>query len=219
MKPFLPSSRRVLRAFGFSLIEILAVVTIVGVLLAFTAPYVAGILASTRLKTASDSIEALLLEAQSVAVMFNTDVELRLYETRDLIDPDGAPALRRLQLHTLRFPSAKVIDEAEPEAAPEEESTFVPMGSPVTLDHSIEISSASKFTSLVDLGFEDDPADAHGRYVALRFRSDGTPRLQPNQPWFLTLHEKDALKHADKLKNFVTLQIDAVTGRLRDFQP
>ena len=205
---------------AFSLIEVLAVVAIVAVLLASTAPYVSGIVTATRLRTAAEIVHGQLLEAQSMAVMFNTDVELRLYEAPDLIDQAATPALRRLQILTLR-PPISIADPKPGEEPPAEEepTTFSPIGSFITLDHSIEISAQSKYTSLVDLGYQDDPGDTQGRYIALRYRSDGTPRLLPNQPWFLTLHEKGALDHAEKPTNFITLQIDPSTARLRTFQP
>ncbi len=199
---------------GFTLLEILVVVSILAVLAMVSAPYIAGIAASARLRTAADTVHNRLLEAQSLAILFNTDVELRLYEVADLID--GRTTLRRLRILTLRPPED---DPAAAAAANTTTDVFEPVGAVTSLDQEIEISTDVKLSSIINLGFTPSTSDRYGQYIALRFHADGSPALLPAKPWFLTLHEKDAHLNEKKLKNFVTLQIDAATGRLRTFQP
>lgn len=195
---------------GFTLIEILVVVSILAVLAVASAPYIAGIAAAARLRTAADTVQNRLLEAQSLAILFNTDAELRLYEVEDLLG--GRPTLRKLRILTLRPPEYETPATTTTDA-------FEPVGAMTSLDLEIEISADAVHSSIIDLGFQDSTADIYGRYIALRFHSDGSPALQPAKPWFLTLHEKDAHLRDKKIQNFVTLQIDPATGRLRTFQP
>ena len=194
---------------GFTLIELIVVVSIITVIAVLSAPYIAGMAASARLRTAAEAVQNRLMEAQSLAILFNTDAELRVYEAADLID--GRPTLRKLRIHTLR----------PPEDVPNAPATdvFEPIGAVTSLDQEIEISADAARSSIIDLGFQESASDIYGRYIALRFHSDGSPALQPARPWFLTLHEKDAQLRHTKLKNFVTVQIDAATGHLRTFQP
>jgi uncharacterized protein (TIGR02596 family) len=201
-------------AAAFTMIEMIAVVSIVAVLITFSAPYVTGVLNATRLRTAADTVYNRMLEAQSLALLFNTDVELRLYEVPDLIDSTSRPTLRKLRVLTLQPP------DVDDEAATASGGVFEPVGAITHLEQGVEINPAPEYSSIIDLGFVDAPEeDAHGRYVAVRFRSDGSASLLPGKPWFLTLHEKDAHLRGTKLRNFVTIQIDPATGRLRSFQP
>ncbi len=196
---------------GFSLVEIIVVVAILTVAAVLSAPYIAGMAAAARLRTAADAVQNRLLEAQSLAILFNTDAELRLYEAEDLVG--GRSTLRKLRILTLRPPE----DDSGGGATPA--SVFEPVGAITSLDQEIEISTDSVRSSIMELGFQDSSTDIYGRYIALRFHSDGSPALQPTKPWFLTLHEKDAQLREPRLRNFVTVQIDPATGRLRSFQP
>ncbi len=202
-----PSVRN--RQHGFSIVEIIAVVAILTVAAVLSAPYIAGMAAAARLRTAADAVQNRLLEAQSLAILFNTDAELRFYEAEDLVG--GRLTLRKLRILTLRPPED---DSSETPA-----SLFEPVGAITSLDQEIEISMDSRRSSIMDLGFQDSTTDIYGRYIALRFHSDGSPALQSSKPWFLTLHEKDAQLRDHRLRNFVTVQIDPATGRLRSFQP
>ncbi len=87
---------------GFTLIEIVAVVTIITVVIAVTAPQVGGVFTAVRLRTDADAVYSKLLEAQSLAVLFITDAELRLYEVPDLVGERAT--LRKLRILTLRPP-------------------------------------------------------------------------------------------------------------------
>ncbi len=198
------------RAAAFSLVEILVVLGILAIIVTASVPYISGILTATRLRGAADTVYNRLLETQSLAMLFNTDAELRLYEVPDLIDTESRPLLRKLRILTLNPPQDETTAAAD---------VFEAVGTVTNLEDGIEVSTDIKFSSIIDLGFQTPGKDIYGRYIALRFRPDGSAVLQPGKPWFLTLHEKDAQLHGPKLKNFVTVQIDPATGHLRTFQP
>ncbi|MDB6006028.1 MAG: Verru Chthon cassette protein [Prosthecobacter sp.] len=205
------ASKHSSRAAAFSLVEILVVLGILAIIVTASVPYISGILTATRLRSAADTVYNRLLETQSLAMLFNTDAELRLYEVPDLIDTQSRPLLRKLRIFTLNPPQDETTTSAT--------DVFESVGTVTNLEEGIEVSSDIKFSSIIDLGFQTPGKDSYGRYIALRFRPDGSAVLQPSKPWFLTLHEKDAQLHGPKLKNFVTVQIDPATGRLRTFQP
>jgi type IV fimbrial biogenesis protein FimT len=64
------------RAAGFTLVEIMVVVTIVAVLGSVAAPSFTGLIASQRLKGASSDLFSALLRARSEAIKRNTEVSL-----------------------------------------------------------------------------------------------------------------------------------------------
>lgn len=202
------------RAAGFSLVEVLVVLGIVTILVTASAPYISGILTASRLRSAADTVYNRLLEAQSLAMLFNTDAELRLYETPDLIDPKSRPTLRKLRILTLNPPQNDTTGTTA--------DVYEPVGAVTSLEDGIEVSANPTYSSIIDLGYQTADSDSFGRYIALRFRPDGSAGLQPGKPWFLTLHEKGAegtQLRGTKLKNFVTVQIEPATGHLRTFQP
>lgn len=199
---------------AFSMIEMIVVVGIISILVTFAAPHISGILTATKLRNAADEVNSRLLEAQSLAVLFNTEAELRLYEVPDLIDPTRRPTLRKLRLLTLQPPDVDAV--AENAGA----GVFEVVGAATNLDQGVEINPDAEYSSIIDLGFtEPKDEDEHGRYVAVRYRSDGSAGLQTGKSWFLTLHERDAHVNGKRLKNFITLQIEPATGRIRSFQP
>lgn len=215
----LPGALRPRPAAAFTLIEMIVVIGVVSLMAAVAAPHVSSVLTATRLRTAADELHSRILEAQSLAVLFNTDSELRLYETVDMFDPTARPTVRKLRLFTLRPPTS---GSAEDTATGRDADVFDPVGNIINFESSVEISPDPKYSSVVDLGYNSSSSTANetqSRYLSLRFRPDGSVNLLPGKTWFLTVHEKDAHLNGKKLKNFVTLQIEPATGRLRSFQP
>lgn len=95
------------RQAAFSLVELVVVLGIVALLLALSAPQVAGVLNAARLRTAADSVQSRLLEARSLPMLFNTDTELRFYEVPDLVDPASRPTVRKLRILILQQPGPR----------------------------------------------------------------------------------------------------------------
>ncbi|MBB5031398.1 Verru_Chthon cassette protein D [Prosthecobacter vanneervenii] len=195
---------------AFTLVELLVVLVILAIIVAVSAPYISGIVTASRLRTASDAVYARLLEAQSLATLFNADTELRIYEAVDLIEPDSPPTLRKLRIFTVTSPQDGAASAAE---------VFEPAGAVTTLEDGMVISNERTLSSILDLGYQTHGSDIYGRYIALRFHPDGSTQLQNGKPWFLTIQENKAVPPGQKLKNFITVQIDPASGSLRTFQP
>ncbi|MDB6117567.1 MAG: Verru Chthon cassette protein [Verrucomicrobiaceae bacterium] len=198
---------------AFTLIEILLVVLILGGLLTITAPAIQGVVASSRLRDSASVIASELFEAQQLAITLGTETEVRFYQLPDPMDSDPAPLIRKLQVLTLSQPADG------PQTGKSDGGVFVPTGSPASLGGGVMISSSSSLSSIVGLGFRTDKDDRIGRFVAVRFHTDGSTSLSPEKEWFLTVLERKASRSPVKPKNFVTLQIDAASGHVRSFQP
>ena len=89
--PFSSASRR-----GFSLIEMLVVVSIVVMLMALATPALTRTLQASRLSSAGESMMGSLAEAQQTAFSTNTPVEVRFFSFIE--DLDQAPVYHSYQL-------------------------------------------------------------------------------------------------------------------------
>ena len=187
---------------GFTLIELLVVVAVIALLLAVAVPPLVGAAGASRLTSAGDLLLNSLSEVQMQAVASDSEVEVRFYEQRDASSPDAAARLRSFQV--LTPVSEGAVD-------------FIPAGPPVRFSEGIVISSKEKLTSLVESGFRE--GEDGGRHLAVRFLPDGSTNLDPSSQWFLTLVEAPDETRDGVPANFYTVQIDAVTGRLRTFRP
>ncbi len=198
---------------GFTLLEVMVVIGIIAILLAAAAPAIQGSLAGARLRDTGTLVYNQILEAQQLALELGTDTEVRLYQAPDVEDARELPALRKIQVFVLS-PSP---DGAEAAGG---RPVFRPAGHAEAFPSSLVVSSKRVFTSLVELGLQTDATQPSlGRYLAFRFHADGSTNLPPDQTWFLTVMEKSLMATGERPRNFVTLQVDPVTGRMRTFQP
>jgi uncharacterized protein (TIGR02596 family) len=196
------------RAPAFTLIEVLAVIVIVAGLMVVTAPAIQGAMKASRLRDAADLAFNQIAEAQQLALMADTETEVRIYAAKDIVSPESLPQLRKIELYALR-PSADGSGN---------DQNFEPVGRGVTLHPSMIISREAKHTSLISLGFQSDERANKGQYLAFRFHPDGSTNLGAGQEWFLTVVDEQATA-LKRHTNFITVQVDPVTGRLRTFQP
>lgn len=204
----MPSSRN--STAGFTLVELLAVMLVLVLLLALAAPALLGSMSASRLATAGDLLLNKLSEAQQLAIASDSEVEVRFYEQPDAQGADATPRLRSFQLLTLATGGDSKV-----------QARFQP-ASPVTrFGEGIVGSSKNKITSLMDLGFKTDAtvASSPGRHLSVRFLSDGSTDLAPGSRWFLTLVDAGTEARDGVPPNYYTIQIDAITGRVRSFRP
>ena len=87
---------------GFTLIEVLVVLMIIAVIVAFTIPAMGPALKGSKLRQATDELEALLAGSHQLAITENTPVEIRFFKYEDPESP-GSPRMFR------SYQSAQVI--------------------------------------------------------------------------------------------------------------
>lgn len=196
---------------GFSLIEVLAVLGILAILVAGATPPIINAIKANRLTTAADLLVGKLNEAQTLAVTFSSDVEIRFY------DADNSSH----ELAATRTDGVQVFHLADPSDAKVElpSDGFVAAGLPEKLPEGIAINRTETLSNIWNLRSGNRDRSEETPYAAIRFFPDGTTNLQETGIWHLTLVE-DRLKQSENLPpNFATIQIDPVTGWLEVYRP
>jgi uncharacterized protein (TIGR02596 family) len=197
---------------GFSLVEMLVVLLIIGIIAAFAVPVVAGVSRSSRLTRAAATVGDQLALGRQAAIARNRTVEVRFYQFADPEVPGSPSSFRALQ--TFEVINARALS---------------PLDKMQILPTAVIIDASPGLSSLVDpqkriLVSGADPLPRAGtnyHYVSLRFHPDGSTDLLPTQgPWFLTLHDEvrgDGL--AQPPANFTTMEVDPINGSVKFFRP
>ena len=220
---------------GFSLIEMLIVLTVLGVLFAVAAPNLFTLLQATGLSSEGNLVRNVLTQAQQVALAKNTDVEVRFFRMSD-------PGSAEIEEEFRAFQFFQYDDKGQLSPA----SKFYRIKSPVYISDDPKLSSLldsgansdkegkrygflspTEGTSEIFIGGEDSAVRVP--YVSFRFRADGSTDLpgrsrsadayEGGDTWFLTLVQGSAGAGGGELTNFYTIQLDPFTGRLGVFRP
>lgn len=204
-----PSTKR--RA--FTLLELLLVVGVVSVLLGLVAPTVHEALKASQLKDAANIIYNRITEARQLAMSLGTQTEVRFYRSTHRSGVSKRPLLHKVQVLALLIAAGE-------EDASSGEPVFQPTSSPESWKENIVISDDPDQSSICKLTyrFEETPA-GNQRFIAFRFHPDGSTTLPVGESWFLTVMDERHVFNGPLPKNFITLQIDPATGRVRSFQP
>ena len=203
-------TRTLSSAAGFTLVELLVVLTIVAILTALTVTGFRSVNTALSLSTASQAVTAELTTARQTALTRDQTIQVRFYQYPD---STGATTTKEYQaMQSFNYATGLPIDKV----------VFFPAN--------IMISSSTTYS--VPLGATTatpaattDPAIASngiGRnygYVSVNFKSNGTIDPQPaSPPWFITLYEKKYAATGAPV-NYTTISVDPQDGRTRMFQP
>lgn len=216
-KSFQFNARADLERRGFTLIESLSVVLVLILVIAISAPSILDVVRASRLAAAGDMLAGKMVEAQGLALTFSSDVELRIYAAESSQNPEAGPFVQLLQwTHDETLRNNEDVDSNEVR----DFAILKKIGEKLTFPEGVALSENSDLSSVWILETAvDDRLPQPRKYVAIRFRPDGTTDLPETGLWFMTLVDsKDALA-ASAPANFYTLGVDPVTANLQIYRP
>lgn len=224
---------------AFTLIEMLVVVTIIVLLLAFSTPALMRTMQASRLSSSGDALMGAFSEAQQLAFAQNVPVELRFFSYDG--DFGDSPLFRAYQMFKV------LVVSGGGNATAQIKESVVPAGNLIKLSEGIVIASDSALSPALSGDQINDEKDGGATgysgvpgatYCAMRFMPDGTCRkvgatttsegvtlaslvFQTLPESFLTItYDGGAVITVENLpKNFYTIQVDPFTGKARSYKP
>lgn len=204
---------------GFTLMEMLVVLTVIGVLFAFSAPQLFSLLQANSLTSAGNLLKSKLSQAQQLALSKNVDVEVRFFRFSDDLQAQLTDEVRGFQFYQY-----------------DEEGDAIPVSKFFRVQAPIVISNDNKFSTLLQPGVGGaspvqgnsaiPKGSGEGRknasYVSFRFRPDGSTDLPGRSPrgdtWHISL-VKEGSDQRGAPNNFYTVQIDSYNGKISEYRP
>ncbi len=197
---------------GFSLMELLAVITVIGILLGVTFGGLVPLIRSYRLSSTSGQLGGDLAYAGQLASKLNLPVEFRFYRHSDQNSGRKENEFRSYQLLKRDAKTGYLI----------------PLTRVFYFESGIVLHPDTQFSSLMLLGIKGaqvrDPEllfnnrkTREYEYIGFHFRPNGSTSLPKDQQWAVTLVD-EGKSDKDKLPdNFRTLVINTVTGSVRTY--
>lgn len=193
---------------GFSLIELLVVMAIIGILMALVVPSLGSVLESGRLTQALTLLNGQLNLARQNAVALNEPVFFRM------IRKDASSPFDRIQLVTV---------DSSGRASPLGRVAVFPTQTAIARDTTLSSLMAPDSTGERPASAVNDPAlpglGTTYRYVQFSFRPRGSMAVNIQNCWFLTVlaarHENDSTLPP----NYAVLQIDPINGGIQVYRP
>lgn len=219
---------------GFSLVEMLVVLAVIGALVTFAIPGFIEIAKGSRLKQATDVLRNNIVYAQQLAVKDNKNIVLHFYRYDDRMTPGAEREFRAFQI--LERPAEIVAGgkTGEGSSAARRED-FPEITPPIRLPEGIVISDQSEYSTILSNQFNGDNQLATWQRLPrsltdsgsaevffFEFRPDGSTSLPKDgrKSMHITLYdEAKGLQASGLPNNFVTLQIDPYSGNVQQYQP
>jgi len=207
------------RGNAFTLVEILVVLAIISILIAFAVPALEPAIRGSKLKRSADELERALATAQQVAITENAPVRFRIYKYDDLSSPGTTEFF-----HSYRA-FIRAIDPTDHTRIIEEDEITVvdrvTMPQPFVIAEDAQLSSLVMRSELMGDGPENISRNQTADYVEFEFRPDGSTSLATmnEEFWTLTILRETTAASASALPTeFMTLLIDPYSGRVKSYQ-
>jgi uncharacterized protein (TIGR02596 family) len=201
------SSRR-----GWSLAEMLVVITVVGFLLAMAAPNLFSLLRASELSSQGEVMRNWLAQAQQQALSTGSDVEVRFYNFHDVASAQIVDEYRACQYFQYN-------DQGELAPLVEVYRLNDPVMFSRPLSSLLDPSKPGLSTGTVDAVtyFGSGLEVARVAYRSFRFRPDGSTDLPKNEQWYLTMVADEGASPTPR--NFFCIQVDPYNGSVREYRP
>jgi uncharacterized protein (TIGR02596 family) len=197
---------------GFSLVELLVVIAVIAVVMAFSMASFSTFSGATLLKRTGDHLIGFLAQARQDAIAGNSHVEVRFYQPRDLDAFD---------------PQWSVLTVRE-----NQDGTHRAVGSPYHFPDGLILNQSEALSSLIG-GLVKQPdtenlitaSSSEPRfYTSFRFYSNGSTNLpvtSNGDTWHITLmvSNNGNGSEPEPPSNFFTIKVDPFTGTVRTFRP
>jgi uncharacterized protein (TIGR02596 family) len=203
------------RRSGFTLLELLVVISMIAVIASFTMPGLTTFLKAKQVSMGSQMLLSNLSLARQTALASNRKVEVRFYRYADPNLPGSGRAFRALQLFQ--------YDEANQSTKPLGKLQRLPgtlvMDENATYSTLIADASRNKiWSSAGDPRLALPGIGNHYDACYFCFRPDGSTDLSRLGAWFLTVHGETDTWPAPA-KNYATLQVDPINGIAKIHRP
>jgi uncharacterized protein (TIGR02596 family) len=210
---------------GFSLVEILVIIAIIGFLLVLSMPTLRGVFKTSKLGQGADQFRNHMSVAHIEAIKNSVPVEVRIYKYDDPRLPDSTEYYTAYQMF-LRRPNQD--NPGDPNAEPYLE----PFGELYQLPQGVIIVDDEKLSTLVGQnvrrgsakirGLEGSTTETSVQYAAFEIRPDGSMNLpEERNLWYLTFMPIQAILAGEtsEPKNYVCIQWDPTNTNSNWFQP
>ncbi len=219
MKHSVPTQRR-----GFSLVEMLIVLTVLGILFALAAPNLFTLMQASTLSSEGSLVRNKLTQAQQLALSKNTDVEVRFFKMADPSAAELEEQFRGFQFFQFNeegklLPASKFFRIKPPVVISEQLSTLLNPSSNSDSEGR-EYGFVSPSTGTAEIPVGDQLQEV--KYVSFRFRPDGSTdlpgRTGGDDTWYLSLLQGGNTTGGLPANHFI-VQVDSFNGRIGVFRP
>jgi uncharacterized protein (TIGR02596 family) len=216
------------RAQGFSLIELIIVISVIVIIAAFTLPAMNTVLKGSQLSQGAGLVIGQLNLARQQALSRNRAIEVRFYR---YADPE-VPGEDVTQPATGKFRAMQLFQVLTSGVA-------LPIDKVVTLPGGVMFaySESKGLSSLLDKASASTPkkpgtddknaprlprgVDYNYEYISFKFNQDGSTDRSPTAMWYVTLVGANENLEAAGVPppNFFTVQVDPVSGVTKTYRP
>ncbi|MEQ1933977.1 MAG: Verru_Chthon cassette protein D [Fimbriimonadaceae bacterium] len=202
---------------AFSLVEMLAVIGVIGLIAATTTPMLFSTMKANRLTAAGEEMVNRISLAQQMAVSRNHEVELRFYHFADPEDTTAGDHYR-----------ASLIVEPAPDPDAPTAIAYKVLSEMSYLRGGIVIANDPNLSPPFAESSRDDNADtdayvrnAAAKYKTIRFFPDGSCDLTVvTNEAYMTVVDAREFENAKAIpKNFFAIQVDHYTSRVTPYRP
>jgi uncharacterized protein (TIGR02596 family) len=217
---------RTLRHRGFSLIELLVVISVVSLLMVLSAPSMSAAFKGSKLTQGGESLRNLISQGRQMALKNNAPVEVRIFKYDDVETPETTVHYMAARLYLMKLDLSTNSDPLTSKLKEE------PAGNLLKLPAGIVISDDVAQSSLVNAsrvlkgqatvkGLDPDVKETSVDYVGFQIRPDGSLNLATNQRWFLTLYNREEIIKGQQTtpSDYVCLQVNPYTCDVRWYHP